>query len=90
MIVRFFLSALAAVFLGMAPGWPAGIQAAGEADEPEQKPGQVRAFMYHHFGLEDKYPSTSVSVDQFKKHLTYLKEHDYTVLTFGEALGRLY
>ncbi len=90
MILRFFFSALAAVFLGMAPGWPAGVQAAADADEPQQQPGQVRAFVYHHFGLEDTYPSTSVSVEQFKKHLAYLKEHEYTVLPFGQALDRLY
>lgn len=77
-----------AVFLLMATGWPASAHAAAGEDDPGQ--GQIRALMYHHFGKEDQYPSTSVSTDQFEKHLAYLKKNDYTVLTFGEALDRLY
>lgn len=62
-------------------------------EQPGQKQiqaGQIRALIYHHFGREDTYPSTSVSVEQFEKHLAYLKKNDYTVLTLGSALDRLY
>ncbi|MFW5971272.1 MAG: polysaccharide deacetylase family protein [Desulfovermiculus sp.] len=90
MIRRFFLYVLAAVFLSMTPGGPAGIYAAGEVDDAQQGSAQIRVFMYHHFGLEDTYPSTSVSEEQFKKHLDYLQEHEYTVLPLGAALERLY
>ncbi len=51
---------------------------------------QIRVLVYHHFGREDTYPSTSVSLEQFKRHLAYLKKNDYTVLTLGRALERLY
>lgn len=51
--------------------------------------GQINAFIYHHVGREEKYPSTSVSAEQFGQHVAYLKEHQYTVLPLGEALGRL-
>ncbi|MFP4213746.1 MAG: polysaccharide deacetylase family protein [Desulfohalobiaceae bacterium] len=64
--------------------------AAGQADESAQGAGQIKAFVYHHFGMQDKYPSTSVSLEQFQDHLDYLKTHDYKVLTLGEALERLY
>jgi len=90
MILRFFFYAFAAVFLGMVPGGPAGIHAAGEVDDAQQGPAQIRVFMYHHFGLEDTYPSTSVSKEQFRNHLDYIKEHEYTVLPLGAALERLY
>lgn len=90
MILRFFFYAFAVVFLGMAPVWPVGIYAAGEVDELQQGPAQIRVFMYHHFGLEDTYPATSVSGEQFKKHLDHLKEDEYTVLPLGAALERLY
>ena len=35
-------------------------------------------FMYHHFG-EDKFTSTNIRLEQFKKQLDYLKENDYNV-----------
>ncbi|MCW7754637.1 polysaccharide deacetylase family protein [Desulfobotulus sp. H1] len=50
---------------------------------------QIRIFMYHHFGMENQYPSTSVSTTQFQEHLAYLKANRYTVITLGEALQRL-
>jgi peptidoglycan/xylan/chitin deacetylase (PgdA/CDA1 family) len=64
--------------------------AAGKAEEAQQRPYQVRAFIYHHFGLQEEYPSTSVSVEQFKNHLEYLERHEYTVLSLGQALDGLY
>ncbi|MCF8110612.1 MAG: polysaccharide deacetylase family protein [Desulfobacteraceae bacterium] len=64
--------------------------AAGAAPENDSGSGQVRGFVYHHFGMEDKYPSTSVSISQFKEHLEYLEKKDYTLLTLGEALDLLH
>jgi len=34
--------------------------------------------MYHRFA-EDRFPSTSVRLEQFQAHLAYLAEHDYTI-----------
>mgnify|MGYP006280486417 FL=1 len=65
-------------------------QVGEQQGKKEIKAGQIRALIYHHFGREDTYPSTSVSVEQFEKHLAYLKKNDYTVLTLGQALDRLY
>lgn len=59
-------------------------------DRNNQDRPQIRAFIYHHFGKQDKYPSTSVSVKQFRQHLAYLKKHDYTVLPLGKALERMH
>lgn len=39
---------------------------------------QAVVFMYHRFG-EDRYPSTSVTLDQFDAHLDYLTSADYEV-----------
>ena len=62
----------------------------GDAGDRNNKDGaQIRAFIYHHFGKQDKYPSTSVSVKQFGNHLEYFEKHDYTVLPLGKALGRM-
>jgi peptidoglycan/xylan/chitin deacetylase (PgdA/CDA1 family) len=55
-----------------------------------EKGGQIRVLVYHRFGMEDKYPSTSVSISQFRSHLSYLERNGYTVLPLGEALNRLY
>ncbi len=70
--------------------WSGGVSAAGDGRVPSGESAQIRIFMYHHVGMEEKYPSTSVSTAQFEKHLAYLQEHEYTVLTLGEALDRLY
>lgn len=39
---------------------------------------QAVVFMYHRFG-EDRYPSTSVTLDQFEAHLDHLETSGYTV-----------
>ena len=81
-----FYAAFAVFILAMG-AWVVSIHAAGEEKAPGK--GQVRALMYHHFGMEDRYPSTSVSMEQFENHLAYLDENDFTVLTLGEALDWL-
>jgi len=99
MIKRYLLYAALPVFLMMAAvsaqahamgNFGGQQQPEGRQRQNESKKGQIRALIYHHFGREETYPSTSVSVDQFKKHLAYLKKNDYTVLTLGRALDRLY
>ncbi len=52
--------------------------------------GKISAFIYHKFGEESKYPSTSISTELFEEHLEYLKQNNYTVLTLGKALERLH
>lgn len=70
--------------------WSGSVFAAGGGRVSSGESAQIRVFMYHHIGMEEKYPSTSVSTEQFEKHLAYLQEHEYTVLTLGAALDRLY
>ena len=41
--------------------------------------GSATILIYHRFN-EDRYPSTNVSVAQFREQLTYLKANDYQVL----------
>lgn len=45
----------------------------------------ISCFVYHRFG-DDRYPSTNISVDKFEKHLQYLQENNFEVVTFGEAV----
>lgn len=40
--------------------------------------------MYHRFG-EDKYPSTSIRVEQFRAHLEHLKASGYTVVPLADV-----
>ncbi len=47
--------------------------------DPEADPqGSAVIFMYHRFG-EDRYPSTSVSLEQFEAQLDYLEEEEFNV-----------
>jgi biofilm PGA synthesis lipoprotein PgaB len=45
-------------------------------------------FMYHRFG-EDRYPSTSIRLEQFDAQLRYLAEHDYHVWPLGRVIRHL-
>ncbi|MFO8083166.1 MAG: polysaccharide deacetylase family protein [Desulfobacterales bacterium] len=78
------------VFMFLVSVAPFSAAAAGSVPEGVSGQAQIRGFVYHHFGQQDRYPSTSVSMSQFKDHLDYLKENDYTVLTLSEALDLLY
>ncbi|MEQ8473007.1 MAG: polysaccharide deacetylase family protein [Marinoscillum sp.] len=49
---------------------------------------EVVCFVYHRFG-DDRFPSTNVSLNDFKAHLSYLKENEFRVLTFDAALDYL-
>ena len=40
--------------------------------------------MYHRFG-EDRFPSTSIRVEQFQAHLKYLKDSGYTVVPLADV-----
>ena len=44
--------------------------------------------MYHRFG-EDRYPSTSIRVDQFEAQLAHLAERDYQVIPLAQLLDAL-
>ncbi|MBK5936378.1 MULTISPECIES: polysaccharide deacetylase family protein [Halorhodospira] len=47
--------------------------------DPQAEPrGSAVVFMYHRFG-EDRYPSTSVRLEQFEAQLDYLEEEDFNV-----------
>ena len=44
--------------------------------------------MYHRFG-EDRYPSTSIRIEQFEAQLEYLKEQQYVVVPLATVLGAI-
>ena len=46
------------------------------------------AIMYHRFG-EDRYPSTSIRLQQFEAHLQELSTGGYTVLPLSEVMARI-
>ncbi len=54
---------------------------------PVKSSFDVPILAYHRFG-DNRYRSTNTSLDVFEQHLRYLKENQYTVLTFGEAFKR--
>ncbi len=47
----------------------------------------VPVFAYHRFG-DDRFPSTNIKLDVFEEQLMFLKENNYNVLTFGEAIQK--
>lgn len=51
-----------------------------------EKSGVV--IMYHRFG-EGQYPSTNVTMEQFKAHIAELKKEKYTVIPLAEMVGAL-
>lgn len=46
---------------------------------------EVVIFVYHRFG-NSKYPGTNISLEDFQEHLSYLKNNNFKVITFGEAV----
>jgi peptidoglycan/xylan/chitin deacetylase (PgdA/CDA1 family) len=44
--------------------------------------------VYHRFG-DARYPSTNISVEQFEKHLRYLRDNDYNVIPLSEIVSTL-
>jgi peptidoglycan/xylan/chitin deacetylase (PgdA/CDA1 family) len=54
---------------------------------PGQSNFDIPVLAYHRFG-DNRYRSTNTSLEVFEQHLRYLKENQYTVLTFGEAFNR--
>src|SRR5690606_10790893 len=50
---------------------------------------EVVCFVYHRFG-DDRFPSTNISLQDFEAHLAYLKENEYQVLSFSDAIAYLH
>lgn len=49
---------------------------------------QANVFVYHRFG-DDRYPSTNVSIEVFRRQLELLRQNDYQVLSLGQVVERL-
>lgn len=49
---------------------------------------EVVCFVYHRFG-DDRYPSTNIGLSTFEQHLQFLKENNYQVLSFADAIDYL-
>ncbi len=62
--------------------------AQSKAENVAPKLGQITCFVYHRFD-DARYPSTNISVQDFKKHLDYLKNNKYNVITLGQAVDLL-
>lgn len=52
----------------------------------EQSEESAVVFMYHRFG-ETKYPSTSIRLEQFDKHLEYLSQNGYEVWPLSKIVS---
>ena len=55
---------------------------------PANAAGSAVVLMYHRFG-EDRYPSTSIRVDQFEAQLKYLHDKNYTVVPLTDVIAAL-
>jgi peptidoglycan/xylan/chitin deacetylase (PgdA/CDA1 family) len=47
--------------------------------------GHIACFVYHRIG-DKRYPSTNISVSEFRGQLAYLKQNNFTVWTMGKAV----
>lgn len=65
-----------------------GSTAQSKTENPILNTGQITCFVYHRFG-DARYPSTNISVKDFRKHLDYLKSNKYNVITLGKAVELL-
>lgn len=50
--------------------------------------GSAVVFVYHRFG-DDRFPSTNISTDNFRSHLRFLRDNNYTVMTLSDAVADL-
>jgi len=64
------------------------VKAQNNANNSNITNGQITCFIYHRFG-DSRYPSTNISVTEFRNHMTYLKENNYNVVTLNKALELL-
>ncbi len=49
---------------------------------------EITGLLYHRFS-ESKYPSTSISKELFRQQLSYLKDNQFKVLSFSDAIMKL-
>ncbi|WP_258102785.1 polysaccharide deacetylase family protein [Marinoscillum sp. MHG1-6] len=61
---------------------------ANASDQSAENGKSIVCFVYHRFG-DDQYPSTNVSLKDFKAHLSYLKDNGFQVLSFADAIDYL-
>lgn len=64
------------------------ISCTGTTPSVNSEPKEVVGFIYHRFG-DSRYPSTNTPVADFEAHLAYLKQHNYQVLNFSDAIDYL-
>lgn len=77
-LIRVFVTLIASVL-----GIDGAVKAAYAADSPA-----AVLLIYHRFG-EDRYPSTSVAMEQFEQHVELLKSDRYTVLPLPRIVEAL-
>lgn len=58
------------------------------ANQRPSNSNQINCFVYHRFG-DSRFPSTNISVENFRQHLEFLKENKFNVFTLSEALDLL-
>ena len=64
------------------------LKAQNNANSSDISNEQITCFIYHRFG-DNRYPSTNISVNDFRSHLAYLKDNNYHVVTLNKALELL-
>ncbi len=58
------------------------------ASEPERTDASATVLIYHHFG-DDRYPTTDVPLDNFRRQMAYLRDHNYRVIPLAQLIGAL-
>lgn len=83
--MRFYYIFILSILFSCLPKEKPDLEHTSQIDEENHNKKEVVIFAYHRFG-NSKYPSTNISLENFEKHLSYLKKNNFKILTFGEAV----
>jgi len=58
------------------------------AAEPERNESGATVLIYHHFG-DDRYPTTDVPLENFRRQMAYLRDNNYRVVPLAQLVAAL-
>ena len=70
----------------VAAGLTVAVGTVADTRPPDPPASDAVVLMYHHVG-DDGHVSTRVTEDQFRAHLEYIADNDYTVVPLGEVIA---
>lgn len=84
----FFIGFLLFFFLLSVLPFSIVIASSGKEFQTNEIRGDATIFIYHHFD-DDRYPTTNVSLENFKEQMAYLADNNYKVIPLAELVDLL-